>query len=337
MDSSLTDLLLTSYLSEQLRTKSSYIYGWTPPSHNFSTLVDSSTHNPLLSLEKIYNHLQQNIYSSTATTNTVPSASVSTVGGDDNSSVISTIVGEDKIETDSQISITVCDEAKTVKRQFTCNRTLLIREMRYFSDYLKDEPEQLEEVDISVHCDLDIFQWLMNYVKRNSHNQLEPQLEPRIAISILISSDFLKMEKLVEKSLDYIHTHISEIIQTNCNMASIPEHLVKSLVQLFSSPYEIESIKDRKDKIRSKLFEYSLEHMLTSTLTKLIRCATCQNIMTIEDMMLLPCLEEKMFIKQNGKLFYQHKIDSKFDINQWIKDIYQRSELSWRDTYWMVW
>ena len=56
----------------------------------------------------------------------------------------------------------------SVKRDFQCPRDLLVAEMRYFSEYLSTDAQRWEEVDISVHCDVQIFNWLMKYVKRNS-------------------------------------------------------------------------------------------------------------------------------------------------------------------------
>lgn len=53
-----------------------------------------------------------------------------------------------------------------MKQDFTCPRDLLISEMRYFAEYLSVEAQRWEEVDISVHCDVQIFDWLMKYVKR---------------------------------------------------------------------------------------------------------------------------------------------------------------------------
>ena len=80
--------------------------------------------------------------------------------------------------------------------------------MHYFEEYLSSDTQQLwDEVDISVHCDVPVFEWLMTYTKRGMlegpcgeklSGPLEPpKLEPNTAVSILISSDFLKMETLV--------------------------------------------------------------------------------------------------------------------------------------------
>lgn len=43
--------------------------------------------------------------------------------------------------------------------------------MRYFAEYLSVEAQRWEEVDISVHCDVQIFDWLMKYVKRRLHDK----------------------------------------------------------------------------------------------------------------------------------------------------------------------
>ena len=94
-----------------------------------------------------------------------------------------------------------------VRRDFVCPRDVLVREMHYFDEYLSSDSQLWDEVDISVHCDVPVFEWLMKYTKRGMlegpcgeklSTPLEPpKLEPNTAVSILISSDFLKMDSLV--------------------------------------------------------------------------------------------------------------------------------------------
>lgn len=85
----------------------------------------------------------------------------------------------------NQIIIHVCDENKKMNKDFKCDRTLLLTHMKYFEKYLADS-KNLDDIDISVHCDINIFDWLMRFVHKK-----EPKLEIKNAISILISSDFL--------------------------------------------------------------------------------------------------------------------------------------------------
>ena len=74
--------------------------------------------------------------------------------------------------------------------------------MRYFEKYLADS-KNLEDIDISVHCDINIFDWLMRYVHKKN-----PTLEVKNAISILISSDFLQMPMLVEEAIKFVGVHL---------------------------------------------------------------------------------------------------------------------------------
>ena len=60
-----------------------------------------------------------------------------------------------------------------VKQDFSCPRDLLIEEMKYFADYLSNDTDRWEDVDISVHCDVLIFDWLMKYVKQRDGRSVE--------------------------------------------------------------------------------------------------------------------------------------------------------------------
>ena len=63
----------------------------------------------------------------------------------------------------NNVVIHVCDEAKKKSQDFKCDRNLLLQHMKYFEKDLADQ-KNLEEIDISVHCDIQIFDWLMKYV-----------------------------------------------------------------------------------------------------------------------------------------------------------------------------
>lgn len=85
--------------------------------------------------------------------------------------------------------IHVCDEAKNLKEDFICPRDLLISEMKYFAEYLSMDAQRWEEVDISVHCDVHIFNWLIKYVKRNTKENKDcemPTLGKRQSIAYFV-------------------------------------------------------------------------------------------------------------------------------------------------------
>lgn len=61
------------------------------------------------------------------------------------------------------IMIHVIDDTKNEKRDFTFSRSLLVKYMKYFDKCLKKISDQ-DEIDISIHCDAVIFEWLLNYI-----------------------------------------------------------------------------------------------------------------------------------------------------------------------------
>ena len=64
---------------------------------------------------------------------------------------------------DNLIVIHVCDENRGINRDFTCRKDVLLSEMAYFRSYLNGS-ESCDDIDISVHCDIQIFQWLIKYL-----------------------------------------------------------------------------------------------------------------------------------------------------------------------------
>jgi hypothetical protein len=71
-----------------------------------------------------------------------------------------------------------------------------------------------------VHCDIAIFDWLMRYIHLK-----EPQIEVKNAVSVLISSDFLQMNVLVELALEFVAKHLNEIILLPIDMNCMNSNL----------------------------------------------------------------------------------------------------------------
>ena len=124
--------------------------------------------------------------------------------------------------------------------------------MKYFEKYLSDQ-QTLDDIDISVHCDISIFDWLMKYV-----HGLKPEMEVKTAISILISSDFLQMAGLVDESLSYVSDNLQEILLLPIDMNCMNSSLVKRLAGKVEIE-ALEALKDKKDKLKSKIFMKKLE------------------------------------------------------------------------------
>jgi len=173
----------------------------------------------------------------------------------------------------TQIIIHVCDENKKMNKDFKCDKNLLIANMKYFEKYLSDS-KTLDDIDISVHCDINIFDWLMKYIHRK-----EPQIEVKNSVSILISSDFLQMAGLVEEALCYVSKNIAEIIQLPIDMNCMNSALIKRLAGKISL-YDLNDLVDKKDKLTSKLYMKKLEFLFEEEHNMLHRCVNCSTLYT---------------------------------------------------------
>ncbi|XP_042290344.1 uncharacterized protein KIAA1841 homolog isoform X1 [Thunnus maccoyii] len=248
---------------------------------------------------------------------------------------------------DPNMVIHVCDETKNLKQDFTCPRDLLVKEMRYFAEYLSVDAQRWEEVDISVHCDVQIFDWLMNYVRRNSAgegNKDKPRLEPSNVISILISSEFLKMDTLVEECIQYCHKHMSAIVATPCNMNCINSNLATRIAELFNHN-EADDIRDKKDKFKSKLFQKKIERLFDPNYqsrdsprnaSTLYRCGLCLKMLTKDTENKISCVAGKINIDARGEIIYTHPRQKNWDVHEYITSLYEELK-SWVLVYWRIW
>jgi hypothetical protein len=164
--------------------------------------------------------------------------------------------------------IHVCDENKKLNKDFKCDKTLLLLNMKYFEKYLADS-KNLDDIDISVHCDISIFDWLMRFVHKK-----EPKLEIKNSISILISSDFLQMPHLVDETIQFIAHHLQDILLLPIDMNCMNSTLIKKLATWVSLD-ELSAIKDKKDKLTSKLYMKKLELLFEDESNMLHRCVYC--------------------------------------------------------------
>ncbi len=70
--------------------------------------------------------------------------------------------------------IHVNDEKRKKQKDFRCQFGILLKYMKYFESALKSMNEG-DDFDISVHCDIKIFEWLLLYIEFK-----EKEHDPRI-------------------------------------------------------------------------------------------------------------------------------------------------------------
>jgi hypothetical protein len=105
--------------------------------------------------------------------------------------------------------------------------------MKYFEKYLT-EATSVDDIDISVHCDIKIFEWLMKYLKQKESDQKivdesGPKLDIKNVISILISSDFLQMKGLVQECIDFVIDNLHDVVRLPIDMNCLNQNLIKRI------------------------------------------------------------------------------------------------------------
>ena len=57
----------------------------------------------------------------------------------------------------------VVDQGRGISKDFVCSKDKVMNRMRYFASYFNGK-SKIEDLDISVHCDILIFEWLVRFL-----------------------------------------------------------------------------------------------------------------------------------------------------------------------------
>jgi hypothetical protein len=232
---------------------------------------------------------------------------------------------------------------RQVTRDFCCKRDILVEHMKYFETFLAENDNGYEDIDISVHCDVEIFEWLMTYI----HKPFQPPpLEKPLVVSILISSDFLHMEPLVELCLNQIAQNLGDIIKLPIDLSCISEKLLNRLALLTPSKL-LAGTRDRKDKILNKLYKRRVEldfsrkssgpKSLRSIATSLTCCKNCFTMYLDNYSSALVCRNAAAAVDFRGKLVRRHESVLDWSLTNYLKALHGTGGLSWEQIYWHVW
>ena len=247
-----------------------------------------------------------------------------------------------KMKAKNIVVIHVCDENRQVTRDFNCGRDILMENMKYFKSYLSGAEHTLEEVDISVHCDVEIFEWLMQFIHTSENS---PKLDKSIVVSILISSEFLQMDSLVEICLQFIATHLNEIIKLPIDLACISEKLMNRLASL-TPPRVLAVTKDKRDKILNKLYKRRVEidfsrkagskSGVRSIASFLTCCQHCGFVYLEHFDDTLVCKDAEAYVDFRGNLRYRHVSIASWSLTGYLKSLHAGG-MTWEAIYWHVW
>ncbi|KAM8710630.1 hypothetical protein ACLKA7_017281 [Drosophila subpalustris] len=254
-----------------------------------------------------------------------------------------------------EVVIHVCDEVKNTSRDFSCPQSLLISKMGYFADVTAGQ--RLEEMDISVHCDIQIFDWLMKWIKHSAQShELQapgqsnfgaagPQLDGNNVVPILVSASFLQMEPLLLECLAFCHAHLSEVVRTSTNLSCLNDALVCRLAAMFTN-LELEMVRDKKERVTPRLWTKLIQSLCEPdaevlrghfySISGLFRCVRCCRCVTNTMKSYVNCVPSNIRLNRWGQLISTHVRDTNWDLNVYVLQLFKELK-SWRKVYWKLW
>jgi len=162
-----------------------------------------------------------------------------------------------------------------------------------------------------------------------------PKISIKNVTALLISSQFLQMEELVQLCLQYMKKHMSEVIQTPVSLSCLNSEILQALSKHFTNTEEIESLEDPKDKIVSTLFKFKLKNMI-ETQERLFRCHKCGLLYTAAQHKFLDCNAADPFVSFNGQQLSRHVAEREWTLSRYLLGL-RLNRFSWRTIYWKIW
>ncbi|GMF15698.1 unnamed protein product [Phytophthora lilii] len=235
------------------------------------------------------------------------------------------------------VVIHVFDEYRKSSKEFQCQRDLLLTKMKYFQAYLNEANEH-DEIDISVHCDVEIFELLMEYMHQRDH-EWRPRITLENIASILVSSEFLQMEELVEECVAFISGRVQDFMLLRVDFGCLSDTTIAKIAGN-CTPEQLQTLHDPKDKILSKLRRKKVE-ALVKTLQeggrRLELCMNCELLYIRDDRDCVGCQQGKRQIGVHGELVGKHQAKTGWQVETFLRELVADKSISWSAAYWYVW
>ena len=225
------------------------------------------------------------------------------------------------------VVIHVFDKSRNINRDFHIRQALLLKEMKYFTPHCLKQENITAGIDFTVHCDVMVFERLVDYLATH-----EIELDVKNLVNILISSNFLQMDSLVDKCLDFMKDHLKEIVQRQADFSCFDRSLIVRISKVVS-PEQLAATCDMEDRMKSQIYMMKLEHMLTTV--PLTGCAICNEVYP-KAKLGLNCKHAAPEIDLEGNMKFNHIANPSFDLNEYVVALFVSCN-SWEKVYWRLW
>jgi hypothetical protein len=129
---------------------------------------------------------------------------------------------------------------------------------------------------------------------------VQEDLTKENVVLIMISADFLRIEFLVKECLKFFVENAEELSKIAVDMSCINSSMVREIAKRLSVD-RLELLKERKDKLVSRLFMKKLELLLEKDKNYLNKCAICDALFTKNQRKYLTCTKnDQKYIDKHG-------------------------------------
>lgn len=136
--------------------------------------------------------------------------------------------------------------------------------------------------------------------------------------------------------MTFFVNNIEEISKIQVDMSCINSQIIRDMAKQVKLD-RLDTLRERKDKLVSRLFMKKLELLLEKDKNYLNKCAYCLRLFTKEQRKHLTCVKGRPFIDAHGEMRAKHVIDKEWDLKKFITYIRETYRISWKEIYWKVW
>ena len=221
------------------------------------------------------------------------------------------------------------------KMVFTCPYDLLVTKIPYFkSEFqkVKYNSSDFEKLEISVQCDIKIFQQLLAFIK-SDEKKLPDIRSNESLVSLLIASNHLRMESFLDLALVKLAEKLPMMIkEARTLVGNITDSILRRLINLQPLLY-FDGLP--VSKTRQRIFRLLTEKQATEKCEIIFKCKVCKKILSKDTSSHQVC--KTYSIDCNGKILSRHEVDKDYDLNIYLQSLYHKYDENWRKLFWDFW
>jgi len=240
-----------------------------------------------------------------------------------------------------EIVLYVTDIFKETQLSLSVPKNKLISKINYF--YNVDKGNSLENLDIFVKCNWNVFQWIIQWVE-SEVIMCNPKLNVDNLKGILSMAYHLEIDNLVGECLSYFHENYMTVLQDNSDITEVfDDALLLKLIDHFTNT-EVSEIRSDSNDFKMAMYAILIQRLVDATpnpnhghyssLATIFQCALCNKLIPEQLVNSALCKRNEMNFK--GEIVPFHEKPLSWDISKYVELMYEDIQ-NWEVVYWQLW